>query len=72
MTHTSHWLAPVANEFWSRCLTVPVRGVATVYALIGDSFAYLCLLGLVVLVAMALLRQRALARLDTVPGPSPI
>jgi apolipoprotein N-acyltransferase len=41
--------------------SVPGRGVATVYAVIGDSFAYLCSLGLVVLTGMALLRRRVLS-----------
>jgi apolipoprotein N-acyltransferase len=51
--------------------SVPARGVATVYALIGDSFAYLCMLGLVVLAAMAPFRRRPRGRLDSVPAPSP-
>jgi apolipoprotein N-acyltransferase len=52
--------------------SVPARGVATLYAVIGDSFAYVCILGLVVLAAMALFRRRARARLDIVPAPSPV
>jgi apolipoprotein N-acyltransferase len=51
--------------------SVPGRGVATVYAVIGDSFAYLCCLGLIVITGMALLRRRALGRLDSLPAPSP-
>jgi apolipoprotein N-acyltransferase len=50
---------------------VPTRGVATLYARIGDSFAYLCILGLVVLAGAALFRRRALATMHRVPAPSP-
>jgi apolipoprotein N-acyltransferase len=51
--------------------SVPARGVATVYAVIGDSFAYLCMLGWLSLAGMVLFRRRAFGRLDTVPAPSP-
>jgi apolipoprotein N-acyltransferase len=51
--------------------SVPGRGVATVYAVIGDSFAYLCSLGLVALMAVALFGRRSLARPNTVPIPNP-
>jgi len=40
---------------------VPVRGVRTIYARVGDLFAGLCALGVLVAAAMAL-RGRALAR----------
>jgi apolipoprotein N-acyltransferase len=43
--------------------SVPARGVATLYAVIGDIFAYLCILALVVLVGLALVRDRVLTRL---------
>jgi apolipoprotein N-acyltransferase len=51
--------------------SVPARGVSTVYAAIGDSFAYLCIAGLLSLAGMALFRRRPLRKLDTVPAPSP-
>jgi apolipoprotein N-acyltransferase len=51
--------------------SVPARGVATLYATIGDSFAHLCSLGLLSLASMALFRRRALARPATIPAPSP-
>jgi apolipoprotein N-acyltransferase len=38
--------------------TVPVRGRPTLYSRIGDSFAYLCVLGLVALSGLAVLRRR--------------
>ena len=37
---------------------LPVRGRATIYARIGDAFAWLCLAGLVLLTAVALVRRR--------------
>ncbi len=51
--------------------SVPARGVATIYPVIGDSFAYLCILSLAALGAMALLRRRAAVSLPTIPVPSP-
>jgi apolipoprotein N-acyltransferase len=51
--------------------SVPARGVGTVYALIGDSFAYLCILALMSLVGMALFRRRVHATLPSAPVPSP-
>ena len=47
--------------------SVPARGAATIYPAIGDSFAYLCVLGLVVLAGAARFRRPSLA---TVPGAS--
>ena len=51
-----------ANYFTTPALTmvadVPTRGVATIYARIGDVFAYLCLAVLVLLCAAALVRGR--------------
>jgi apolipoprotein N-acyltransferase len=49
--------------------TVPVRGRPTLYSRIGDSFAYLCVLGLVVLSVLAVLRRRPVtARKGDVQG----
>ena len=52
-------------------ISVPNQGVATVYAVIGDSFASLNILGLVVLASVALFRPRAVTPLHTAPVPSP-
>jgi apolipoprotein N-acyltransferase len=38
--------------------TVPIQGRPTLYARIGDSFAYLCIIGLMVLLGLAVLRRR--------------
>jgi apolipoprotein N-acyltransferase len=38
--------------------TVPVKGRPTLYSRIGDSFAYLCVLGLMVLSGLAIFRRR--------------
>ncbi len=48
---------------------VPVRGVRTLYAAVGDVFAWLCVLGLVALTGMAILlgRQRRFA--TAAPAP---
>jgi apolipoprotein N-acyltransferase len=51
--------------------SVPARGVTTVYALIGDSFAYLCIVGLVVLTTLALVHPRAITTQQSVQLPSP-
>ena len=37
---------------------VPVEGVQTIYALVGDLFAQLCVAGLIILVAVALIQSR--------------
>jgi len=37
---------------------VPTQGVRTVYAAIGDAFAWLCLLGLLILIGLALVQSR--------------
>jgi apolipoprotein N-acyltransferase len=37
--------------------TVPIKGRPTIYTRIGDSFAYLCVLGLMVLLGLAFLRR---------------
>jgi apolipoprotein N-acyltransferase len=51
--------------------SVPTRGVATIYPVIGDSVAYLCMLGLVVLTGAALARRRAVATVRQASVPSP-
>ncbi len=38
--------------------SIPTRGVTTIYSRIGDGFAYLCALGLVFLMAWALLQRK--------------
>jgi hypothetical protein len=38
--------------------SVPMHGVVTVYAVIGDSFAYLSILGLIVLMGVVLFCRR--------------
>src|SRR6266542_1734298 len=48
-----------------------VRAVATVYALVGDGFAYLCVLSLILLAGMAVSRPRAFARPHRAPVASP-
>jgi apolipoprotein N-acyltransferase len=37
---------------------VPVQGVRTIYAVIGDLFAWLCIIGLVALIGLAIMRSR--------------
>lgn len=52
--------------------SVPTRGMATVYGRVGDLFAYLCVLGLAVLAALAFARGRAGStspRSTRAPGP---
>jgi apolipoprotein N-acyltransferase len=52
--------------------SVPTQGVPTLYAvLIGDSFAYLCALGVVVLCCIAMFRRPAVNRLRTATVPTP-
>jgi apolipoprotein N-acyltransferase len=51
--------------------SVPAHGVATIYPVIGDSFAYACMLGLLSLAGMAVFRRRSLAVRPAVPAPSP-
>jgi apolipoprotein N-acyltransferase len=38
--------------------SVPLRGVSTLYALVGDAFAWLAALGLSILLLLALLRPQ--------------
>jgi apolipoprotein N-acyltransferase len=54
--------------------SVPMRGVQTIYAVVGDLFAWLCLAGLLVLTAFALVqsrRQRTSRNMVAVPAPEP-
>jgi apolipoprotein N-acyltransferase len=41
---------------------VPMQGVHTIYAAIGDLFAWLSLAGLVVLIGVAIARRRTASR----------
>ncbi len=51
---------------------VPVRGVHTIYAVIGDLFAWLCLVGVVVFAGMAiLLSRRHAAAVLSLPDSQP-
>jgi apolipoprotein N-acyltransferase len=52
--------------------SVPTHGVRTIYATIGDLFAWLCLLGLVALIGLALIQRRKLRSAAAVaPSPEP-
>jgi apolipoprotein N-acyltransferase len=51
--------------------SVPTQGVPTLYVLIGDGFAYLCALGVVVFACMAIFGRRSPNRLRTAPAPTP-
>jgi apolipoprotein N-acyltransferase len=51
---------------------VPMHGVHTIYATIGDLFAWLCLLGLVALIGLAIVQSRKLRSVAaTAPMPEP-
>ena len=56
---------------------VPVKGVQTIYALVGDLFAWLCIAGWFLLVAFALVqarKRRAIEKMvpdDTAPVADP-
>jgi apolipoprotein N-acyltransferase len=52
---------------------VPVHGVRTVYAVIGDLFAWLCMVALVVLVGVAIARRQTTHQAGvTEPSPTPL
>jgi hypothetical protein len=52
---------------------VPLHGVHTIYATIGDLFAWLCLLGLVALIGLAIVQSRKLRSvIAAVPLPEPL
>jgi apolipoprotein N-acyltransferase len=51
---------------------VPMQGVRTIYATIGDLFAWLCIIGLVALTGLAVMQSRRHAsEAPTVPLPEP-
>lgn len=50
---------------------VPIRGAHTIYATIGDLFAWLCLGGLAVLSALAIVRGRPRRATAARPEPQP-
>ena len=49
---------------------VPVHGVRTIYATIGDLFAWLCILGLVTLTGLAIMQSRK--RPSVAAGTAPL
>ncbi|GAC1350358.1 MAG: apolipoprotein N-acyltransferase [Ktedonobacteraceae bacterium] len=54
---------------------VPVHGVRTIYATIGDLFAWLCIIGLVALTGLAIMQSRkrpSAAAAAPLPEPQPI
>jgi apolipoprotein N-acyltransferase len=55
--------------------SVPTHGVHTIYATIGDLFAWLCLLGLVILIGLALIqrrKRRSVVAAAPLPEPLPV
>ena len=54
---------------------VPMHGVRTIYATIGDLFAWLCMIGLVALTGLAIMQSRkrrsAAAAAAPLPEPQP-
>jgi hypothetical protein len=44
---------------------VPTRGVFTLYSVIGDSFARLCIAGILALIVWGILRGRRARRAET-------
>ena len=60
--HQGHVLAAADSFATDKAVfltSLPARGVATVYALVGDGFAYLCVLSLILLAGMAVSHPRA-------------
>ncbi len=54
---------------------VPTHGVRTLYAAIGDLFAWLCMISLVVFIGLAVLqsrRNRSTAAAASLPKPQPV
>jgi apolipoprotein N-acyltransferase len=49
------------NDSGIMMTTVPTHGVRTFYSRIGDIFAYLCIVGLVVLIVWTIVRRKSLA-----------
>lgn len=53
---------------------VPIHGVRTIYATIGDLFAWLCIIGLLAFIGQVIIqrhKQRAEATVATLPEPQP-
>ncbi len=72
--HQGHVLAAADSFATDKAVfltSLPARGVATVYALVGDGFAYLCVLSLILLAGMAVSHPRAFARPHRAPLASP-
>ena len=51
--------------------SVPMHGVRTIYAAIGDLFVWLCMTGLVTLTGLAILRSRRSRSAIATPAPLP-
>ena len=50
---------------------VPMHGVRTIYATIGDLFAWLCIIGLVALTGLAIIQSRKHRSAATAAAPLP-
>jgi len=50
---------------------VPMHGVRTIYATIGDLFAWLCMIGLVALIGLAIMQSRKRRSMAAAPLPEP-
>jgi apolipoprotein N-acyltransferase len=53
---------------------VPMHGVRTIYATIGDLFAWLCIIGLAALIGLAIMQSRkrpSAAAVAPLPEPQP-
>ena len=57
--HTLAAMDSFASEQQAMIAKVPIKGVRTIYARIGDTFAWLCVTGLLGAIAWALLRMGA-------------
>src|SRR6266567_3799660 len=51
--------------------SVPMHGVRTIYATIGDLFAWLCIVGLLALVGLAIIQSRRKRPVTAAPAPLP-
>ena len=47
-----------ANSNGIMRVSIPTPGVTTLYSRVGDAFAYLCVIGLILLMGQALLRRQ--------------
>lgn len=60
--------------------SVPVRGIQTIYALVGDLFAQFCIAGLIILMAVSLIQSRKQRpirnpvgeNVTSIPEPNPV